>query len=42
VGGSGQCVEGVRPMVVNRGGGWSFSMGQRLERGERELGCRCV
>jgi hypothetical protein len=39
---SGQRVEGVRPAVVNRGGGWSFSMGQRLEREEMELGCGCV
>jgi hypothetical protein len=42
VGESGRRVEGVRPAVVNRGGGQSFSMGQHLERGERELGCRCV
>jgi hypothetical protein len=42
VGESGWRVEGVRPAAVNRGGGQSFSMGQRLESGEREFGCRCV
>jgi hypothetical protein len=42
VGESGQRVEGVRSAAVNQCGGRSFSMRQRLEHGERELGCGCV
>jgi hypothetical protein len=42
MGESGRRVEGVRPAAVNRGGSRSFSMGQHLERGERELVCGCV
>jgi hypothetical protein len=29
VGESGRCVEGVRPVAVNRGGGWSSAVGVR-------------